>query len=168
MMNEKVKEFIDKMKEAEKADEIKKKEELLISLGLAELAVVRKYSENRDFVYDKFDDEKRLYYVDVESLVPIEITDEEYGEILKYVTIFKKRDKDDVVEKGTSIAKGINMMANVITAICVIGGLILFGVLDDDLMWLPICVLISGVIYYPFLMGFAKIVEAAEKFLKAK
>ena len=73
-MNEKVKEFIDKMKDVEKEE----KGELLISLGLAEHATVRKYSENKDFIYDKFDNEKRLYYTDVETLVPIEITDDEY------------------------------------------------------------------------------------------
>lgn len=164
-MNEKVKEFIDKMKEAEKVE----KEELLITLGLAEPAVVRKYSANRDFIYDKYDDEKKLYYVDVESLVPIEVTDEEYSEILKYVPMFKARiGNAQTKEAESSIAKVISVMVNIITIICIFGGLLLFNVVDYNLRWLPICVLVSGIIYYPFLKGFAKIVAAAEKSLKEK
>ena len=162
-MNEKVKEFIGKMNAVEKADKNKKKEELLKTLGLGEVKVIRKCSKTwvDDYMYDA---SKDIYYKDEKTFVPIEVTDEEYREILKYEHVYTNQDKDKNV--GYSIASVISVLVKVITIICVIGGLI--GILNHDIMGISICVLIGCGIYYPFLMGFAKIVEAAEKYLKAK
>lgn len=162
-MNIKVKEFIDKMKEAERVENERKKEELLLSLGLCETTIKRRYSDNWGYGFEQYDTEKGVYYSDEETTVPIEITDEEYREILKYADVFKKQNK---LKRGFSIYEIISIIAKVGALLNIFIGIILFAFVDSDLMWVPIFMIISGCVYYPLVEGYSRIVAAAEKILK--
>ena len=72
-MNPKVQDFLDKKKGEEKAEELQRRNEHLISLGLVD------EEKSSSIVYDE---ENQLSY-DIENLA-IEVTDEEYAEICKY------------------------------------------------------------------------------------
>ena len=82
-MHAKVKEFLDK----KRREEAIAKAEYLISLGLEDedkRDVIRKYSSIKSAEFSQYDKEKKMYYCDVELMRPVEVTDEEYKEILKY------------------------------------------------------------------------------------
>ena len=86
-MNAKVQEFIDKMKEIEKT----KKEEKLISLGLideSKTITKRKTIDVDQFTTNaKYDSINKEYYVETNEYFAIDVTDEEYQEILKYSSV---------------------------------------------------------------------------------
>ena len=163
-MNAKVQEFIDKMIEKQKGEELKQREELLISLGLIDEEKTKRgivYLDNWDGTKDcKFDNEKNKYYK--ESFVPaaIEITDEEYLEILKYAP--KGQAKVEKVKESTKTtwANAINITATIFLVLNIIGAFILaieFG-------WIPIVIALTYcILWYPIIIGFSKIVAAAEK-----
>ena len=123
-MNPKVEEFINKMKKEKEFEEQKKREELLKSLGLID---DRGYS--------------------------LEVTDEEYREILRYIT-----SKENTLEKTTK-------WSNVISVITLIVLIIVIVSIAIDSFIPIVYVGIYFVIYIPFMIGFSKIVEAAEKYL---
>ena len=81
-MNEKLKEFLDAKKDAEKKAYEEKKKDTLIELGLFE----KVYSENNaysiEYPWSEWDSENSInkYY----KKIPMEITDEEYEEVKKY------------------------------------------------------------------------------------
>ncbi len=162
-MNAKVQEFINKMKEEQKAKELIKREEHLISLGLLDEEKTKRgivYLDNWDGTKDcKFDNEKNKYYK--ESYVPaaIEITDEEYQEILKYAPIIEEK-KEVKKEFQTTWANAINITATIFLVLNIIGAFILaieFG-------WIPIVIALTYcILWYPIIIGFSKIVAFAEK-----
>ena len=83
-MNAKVEEFIKN-----------KKNEHLLSLGLVDESktIIKKEYIGDIFIHGaKYDPDKRLYYISKEINGPIEITDEEYLEILKYAPIVEKKE----------------------------------------------------------------------------
>lgn len=177
-MNAKVQEFIDKMIEKQKGEELKQREELLISLGLIDEEKTKRgivYLDNWDGTKDcKFDNEKNKYYK--ESFVPaaIEITDEEYLEILKYAPV-KSRSIEKTIEKEevkTTWANAIKVIANILLALNIIGGIILCMILasdysTDNFAWIPIAsALTYCILWYPLIVGFSKIVKVAEKTLQ--
>ena len=57
-MNPKVEEHIKRMKEDERIT----KEEILIALGLFEIEYTREYHDNKTFVFNQWDNEKKKYY----------------------------------------------------------------------------------------------------------
>ncbi|MBQ8695592.1 MAG: hypothetical protein IJ513_08130 [Bacteroidaceae bacterium] len=161
-MNKQVEDFINKMKEEQKGEDLKQREEHLISLGLIDEEKTKRgivYLDNWDGTKDcKFDNEKNKYYK--ESFVPaaIEITDEEYQEILKYAPIDKTETHEEKTK--TKWANIIKTTSNVFLVLIIICGLISafeFGPVT------LIYVIIYAMLYYPMAMGFAKIVESAEK-----
>lgn len=128
-MNPKVEEFINKMKKEKEFEEQNKREELLKSLGLID---DRGYS--------------------------LEVTDEEYREILKYTT-----PKENTLEKTTKWSNVISAITLIVLIIGIVSGIIISIAIDS---FIPIVYVgIYFVIYIPFMIGFSKIVEAAEKYL---
>ncbi len=82
-MDAKVKEFLDTAKVKEREAFEKKRDELLISLGLIDdEKSTREYSDQFTYGFNKWDKEAKKYYR--ETLVAITVTDEEYEEIKKY------------------------------------------------------------------------------------
>lgn len=81
-MNEKVKEFLDAKKEAEKKKYEEDKQKTLIELGLFEKVYSPNNEYSEEFCFSEWDSSNLTskYY----KKVPIEITDEEYQEVKKY------------------------------------------------------------------------------------
>ena len=166
-MKAKVQEFINKMIEEQKAKEVIEKEEHLISLGLIDEEKTKRgivYLDNWDGTKDcKFDNEKNKYYK--ESFVPaaIEITDEEYLEILKYAPKGQEKVEKTKESTKTTWANAISITATIFLVLNIIGALILaieFG-------WIPIIIALTYcILWYPLIVGFSKIVKVAEKTLQ--
>lgn len=163
-MNGKVQEFINKMIEEQKGEELKQREEYLISLGLIDEEKTKReivYLDIWDGTKDcKFDNEKNKYYK--ESFVPaaIKITDEEYQEILKYAP--KGQEKVEKVKESTKTtwANAINITATIFLVLNIIGALIL----ATEFGWIPIIIALTYcILWYPIIIGFSKIVAVAEK-----
>ena len=168
-MNTKVQEFINKMREEEK----KRRNENLISLGLVDetkKTIVRQYiSSYRDDA--KYDKEKQLYYIEKEVYEPIEVTDEEYKEIVKY-SAFGEEKNQETKEVSTTWANAIKVIANILFALSIIGGFMLWIILADsydtrDFAWIPIASALEYcILCYPLIVGFSKIVAVAERKLQ--
>ena len=174
-MNAKVQEFINKMKEEER----KQRDEKLISLGLIDESktITKRTSENvNSFTPNsQWDNEKAQYYVETKEYFPIEVTNEEYKEILKYSSFANNKTeeiKEVVKEVSTTWANAIKVIANILLALNIIGGFILWIVLADsykteDFAWIPIVSALSYcILYYPLIVGFSKIVAVAERKLQ--
>lgn len=173
-MNVKVQEFINKKKSELQEKEIKQRNEHLISLGLVDESksvegVV--YFDVWDGSKDvKWDEEKQKYSKRTYIPAPIEVTDEEYDEILKYAPIDKKDEVKKEVE--TTWANAIKVIANILLVLNIIGGIILCMVLSsdystEDIAWIPIVsALTYCILWYPLIVGFSKIVKVAEKNLQ--
>ena len=181
-MNDKVQEFIEKLKAEQKVKELQKRKEHLISLGLID--------ENNSFVGKKqldqwdgtstchWDNKERKYYKMVEIKDALEVSDEEYLEILKYCPLTETKENTKSIEESkeqkvsTPWADGINTIAHILLAVNIIGGIILFVMLSSsystkDFAWMTIVLgLTYAVLYYPLIIGFSKIVAVAEKFLE--
>ena len=174
-MNAKVQEFIDKKKSELKEEELKKREEHLISLGLVDESKSVEGVVYFD-IWDgseecKWDEEKQRYVKRSYVPAPIEVTDEEYQEILKYAP--KERTETGVKkEPDTTWGNAINTIANILLAINIIGGVTLCIILSNDystadFAWIPIVsALTYCILWYPLILGFSKIVKAAEKTLQ--
>ena len=169
-MNAKVQEFIDKMIEKQKGEELKQREKHLISLGLIDenknTYLTSKVYPNEEGWH--FDFKEQVYYKGTKSA--IEVTDEEYQEILKYAPI-----KEKIVtaeEAKTTWANAINVIANILLVLNIIGGIILFIILSsdystDDFAWIPIVsALTYCILWYPIIVGFSKVVKVAERALQ--
>ena len=178
-MNTKVQEFINKMKAQQEEKELRQRKEHLISLGLV--------NENNSFVgkkyFDKWDgtsachwdNEEKKYYKKVEQKDALEVSDEEYLEILKYCPLSDTKDtytKEDTKRiVSTPWGDAIKTIAHILLAVNLIGGFILFALLSSsystqDFAWIAIVLgLTYAILYYPLIIGFSKIVAAAEKYL---
>ena len=203
-MNAQVQEFINKMKEEEKErelrlkeeenakelkrkeEELKQKENHLISLGLIdkEKSSYKKiYNSERTIIYDKWDSQEKKYYKEIKSFVPIEVTDEEYQEILKYAPLIEEKKEsirtneieckeEDTHKPETTWANAIKIIANILLVLNIIGGIILHIVLadnysTDDFAWIPlVSALTYCILWYPLIVGFSKVVKVAEKNLQ--
>ena len=161
-MNAKVHEFIDKMKKEKKEEELKERKRHLILLGL-----VDDNKKDKGIVYldawdgtkeCKWDNNAQKYYK--EGIYnPIEVTDEEYQEILKYAPIPKEEALKPEPETPTSNA--IRIIAIILLILMLIGGVILSLSLGE---WIPIVsAIIYSIFFYPLIIGFSKIVKVAEK-----
>ena len=115
-MDEKLQKYLDEAK----AKERRKKDELLISLGLTKDETVRIYSESYSDVYNKWDAETDKYYADVK--VPIAVTDEEYEEIKKYASnsTDEATDLDTKAENFLAILNAIFLIIGIITALVIL------------------------------------------------
>lgn len=105
-MNTKVQEFIDKRKKEEKEKELKQREELLISLGLIDESKTKREREYDEHYFKgaKFDEGKNMYYTENIEYHTIEVTDEEFEEILKYAPVENKDKKDKKISIKKTLA----------------------------------------------------------------
>ena len=173
-MNPKVQEFIDKMKAEQNSKELKEMEELLLSLGLVDenkskeeliYSDVREYGDN-DW---KWDEKENKYCKKIQAKLPIKITDEEYQEILKYAPTKKEVIGEIKTEKETPTANTIKSIAKIFLILNIIGGIILFIILIENqetvvFAWISIATaIIYSLLLHPLIIGFSKIVKAAEK-----
>ena len=157
-------EFIDIMEEKRKKEELEIKNKILIYLGLVDKE--KSYREYLPHWVDndcKWDEECQKYYK--ENLVPLEVSDEEYQKILEYV--------EDEIEgstpKSTKWGKRIQATAWIGLISVIIFSII--GLYETDYDWwvyllMIILILICILPLFYLLVGFSKIVSAAEKYLR--
>ena len=170
-MNPKVEEFINKMKEKQE----KEKKEYLISLGLIDET---KSIDTIDF-FDEWDGTKECqwdynaqkYCKKVQKYEALDVTDEEYQEILKYAPISEPQilNKSKSNKKQVSQTKWANVIYTItiiLAFIIVVIGAIYATVIESFLPIVYISIYLA--IYIPSIIGFARIVEAAEKYLEKK
>lgn len=170
-MNPKVEEFINKMKEKQE----KEKQEYLISLGLIDET---KSINTIDF-FDEWDGTKECqwdynaqkYCKKVQKFEALDVTDEEYQEILKYAPISQtqisnksKSNKKQVFQ--TKWANILYKLVLILSIIILIAGIVVSVIVES---FFPMFyVILYVVLYIPFVIGFARIVEAAEKYIEEK
>lgn len=163
-MNAKVQEFIEKMK----AEEQKKRDEHLISLGLIddELSYEeKKYVEESELAEDVYwDDERKEYYKSTKVLVPLKVTDDEYQEILKYSALLEQKEATKQPVDST-YSDGIRTIGKILLFGHIIGGVILYLLLADrydDIAWIAIVFGVVNALQSVLIIGFSKIVAVAE------
>ena len=164
-MNAKVQEFIEKMK----TEEQKRREEHLISLGLIDEEksfIGRKYFDNWDGTTGcHWDNNENKYYKEMKIEVALDVTEEEYQEILKYCPLTTKVEHSKQFKsKETTYSDAINIVAKILLIGNILGGILLFLKLSDSyISWVVIAIAILNAMYYPLIKGFAKMVALAEK-----
>lgn len=164
-MNPKVEEFICKMKEEQE----KQKKEHLISLGLIDET---KSIETIEY-YDVWDGTKECEWVPNEQKYrkkvykyeALDVTDDEYRAILKCAPIQDSQILDGTEsKKQTKWSNVICTTAIIITIVSIIIGFIFAFIMES---FMPIVwVVLYLAVYIPYAIGFARIVEAAEKYLQ--
>ncbi len=154
-MNAKVKEFIETAKEQQLAQEKKKREENLIKLGLYEEEIVT--SDKQEDLSYHYDYDKRQWYKRAKK--PIELTDKEYEEVLKYYV-----EEEPVEDKSVDVpsANGLRVWRGILIAIAIIGAIVFFilGAVEGSgwFVYIP-CILIS---LLPLCSLFAAIADITE------
>lgn len=159
-MNKIVQEFINKKKAEIENNKNKEKRELLMDLGICE----KEYSQSSawseeypDYEYDQETKEGRYF-----KKIPINITDEEYEEILKYC---KQSDNTTPVNKENKVAK---VLTGIAYAIFIIGAILGFvmgytkDILDDTYSFsFAVAIAWWGVSFIGgmFMLGFAEIIK---------
>ena len=131
-MDELVQDYLEKAKTAVAAEESKKRNKHLISLGLYHTERVYGPYGGKFLLYDK--EQKRHYY---EKKIPVEVTNEEYAEICKYAS--RNKVEEDIPEEpkvkevsnsAERILGGFNtflLCVNILMAIVVLVGAISTG-----------------------------------------
>lgn len=156
-----------------------KKEEHLVSIGL-----IDGYKE--DIVYLDYwdrdvesncvwDDAKQKYRKKIQRPIPIQVTDEEYQELLKYAPIHQDANNnknEDNVEKVTEYSKTIKTISNILFVVNLIVGIIgLIMLFNEDYAIVGIIMFVYalfGALFTPIISGFANIVAIAEKSINLK
>ncbi len=166
-MNAQLEEFINQ-KKIEKIEEQKKeREELLISLGLVDKSKTTKVRKYYDFFVEGYtlDSDKNLWYKEIEVNPVIDITDEEYEELLKYTST-----QNDKKEINTTSANAINTIAGILLALSIIAtiaGILFCFDYKGYVIGIPLTIVgIFSCLYYPIIKGFSKIVAMAETYLQ--
>lgn len=159
-MNKIVQEFIDKKKAEIENNKNKEKRKLLMDLGICE----KEYSQSSawseeypDYEYDQETKEGRYF-----KKIPINVTDEEYEEILKYC---KQSDNTTPVNKENKVAK---VLTGIAYAIFIIGAILGFAMgytknIPEDTYYFSFAVAVAwwGVSFIGgmFMLGFAEIIK---------
>lgn len=181
-MNAKVEEFLN----LKKAEEKKRRDEHLVSLGLfdeSKTVRMRKYSRFWSEEYEQYDGDKEMFFCEKEVYAPLEVTDEEYCEILKYAP--ENVVKCDVEKiSRTNWGGVIKVMAYIYLIVGVIANLFLLSGIDkpsdydfgveaelarqaaEQAQNECIISIVFIVISFPLVMGLSRIVSAAEKYLR--
>ncbi len=157
-MNEKLKEFLNAKKDAEKKKHEEEKNKTLLELGLFEKVYSESESYSEEFPYYEYDDEnsKNRWYKK-EAIV---ISDEEYEEARKYAQV-----QNAEVERNT-ISTILKVIAIIIYAFGLIAGFV-FG-LDrwgDPTAMMLVYWIVSFVVGTGYL-GFAEIVQLLDEIKK--
>lgn len=155
-----------------------KKSEHLISLGLIdESKTVKRIKYTHEYQPGgQYDYERKMFYSEVIEYAPIDITDEEYHELLIYAPINKK--KEEGTKQSTEVkqySKTIMIISDIILVLnLIMGG---FGLImcfrsHNVLEAMPFCCLfifaLLGLLWSPIIKGFANVVASAEKNLTQK
>mgnify|MGYP006998038821 FL=1 len=159
-MNKMVQEFIDKKKAEIENNKNKEKRKLLMDLGICE----KEYSQSSawseeypDYEYDQETKEGRYF-----KKIPINVTDEEYEEILKYC---KQSDNTTPVNKENKVAK---VLTGIAYAIFIIGAILGFAMgytknIPEDTYYFSFAVAVAwwcvSFIGGMFMLGFAEIIK---------
>ena len=162
-MNTQLEEFINQ-KKIEKIEEQKKeREELLISLGLVDTSKIIK--KIKYFEYNapgcRLDASGR-FFKEVEDYGAIDITDEEYEELLKYIPVTQIVKPKKTI--NTTWANAIHRIGILYFVTCLLTGFIFWGILDNTGMF--ILLIFLAFLILPFFIGFSKIVAMAETYLQ--
>ncbi len=161
-MNVKVEEFLNLKKDEEK----KRRDEHLVSLGLVDESKtvrMRKYSRFWSEEYEQYDGDKDMYFCEKNVHAPLEVTDEEYKEILKYAPQISEKTKMKPAS-GFKWGNVIKVIAIISLFLGLIANLFMFVVGFD--LWECVGNIIIIFLFFPFVMGFSRIVSAAEKYLR--
>lgn len=150
-MGAKVKQFIDDAKAKERAKFEAKRDEHLIALGLIdEEKSGIEYSPTFEKGFSHWDEEKKQYYREVK--IPVNVTDEEYAEILKYTSQTKEADiaDDATLKNGAERFLGVvNTIGLIIFILGALGCIILaFDNSEGEYLLMALGVLIIGLIYW--------------------
>ena len=140
-MDAKVKEYLDAAKAAERKKFEEKRDSILISLGLVDPDKTKREYSDLDYytyAYPEWDPEKRKHYRIVHE--PVEVTDEEFEEIMKYAPkVSKKEVLNDIkytpqcVEVENGAEKFLAVVNNIALAIGIIAAVfLLFIALDSN------------------------------------
>ena len=168
-MHSKLEVFLNEKREQERRKALAEREAHLISLGLVE-----EWTKERVEYFDEWDctksctwDEKlQKYSKVVQAPVPIEVTDEEYAQILKYAPI--EGSKDKTKKRGLrgkrTWAGTIEIIAVLLVVLSCVSVVLLAGVEQSMFSYL-LLILPCVIVTFVLMMGFAKIVAAAEEIL---
>ena len=128
-----VKEYLDAAKAAERKKFEEKRDSILISLGLVDPDKTKREYSDLDYytyAYPEWDPEKRKHYRIVHE--PVEVTDEEFEEIMKYAPkVSKKEVLNDIkytprfVEVENGAEKFLAVVNNIALAIGIIAAVFL-------------------------------------------
>ena len=177
-MNAQLEAFINE----KKAEQKRKRDEHLISLGLVDESKTIKEKTYFSYNLEGCKRDNTGFYKEMIKYTPIDITDEEYEELLKYSPIttsttqqdknnkllVKEEKKDEPKKqskKWSSWIDKIAILSFIASIISIIAGIALCGDGEESGMILVIAG-ISGCLYFPMIKGFAKMVEAAETYLQ--
>lgn len=159
-MNKIVQEFIDKKKAEIENNKNKEKRKLLMDLGICEKEYSQSSAWSEEYPNYEYDQEtKECRYF---KKIPINVTDEEYEEILKYC---KQSDNTTPVNKENKVAK---VLTGIAYAIFIIGAILGFvmgytkDILDDTYSFsFAIAIAWWGVSFIGgmFMLGFAEIIK---------
>ena len=177
-MNPKVQALIDQKRKEEdiKRDQKSKddgfmKEQYLLSLGLID----EEKSSYKKIYKDEYEDgclwdeDKEQWYKEESDIVLLDISDEEYQTLLKYypptdyLVNFKPKDK---TTSELTYSEIITVTAKIFLIVTIVGCLILAFIVDNS-VWVGVIIILGiiNTLYYPLIIGFSKIVAAAEKYL---
>ncbi len=153
-MNEKLKEFLDAKKDAEKKAHEEKKKDTLIELGLFEKEYSEKNQYSIEYPWSEWDsaNSTNKYY----KKVPVEITDEEYQEVKKYA-------KPPVLSTENMIAKALIIIASAVFVLGFIGGIVAGSVTasynDEFNFVVALITWIASAVNGTMFLGFAEIIK---------
>ena len=115
----------------------------------------------------QWDYNAQKYCKKVQKYEALDVTDEEYQEILKYAPISETQILNN--KKHISQTKWANVLYKlglILSIIILIAGIVVSVVAKS---FLPMFyVILYVVLYIPFVIGFARIVEASEKYIEKK
>lgn len=178
-MNPKVQALIDQKRKEEDFKKDKKsqedgfmKEQYLLSLGLIDEEKSSYKKTYKDEWEDGclWDEDKEQWYKEESDIVLLDISDEEYQTLLKYYPPTECLVGNTAKDKTTTeitCSEIITVTAKIFLVVTIIGCLILAFMVDDSFwVWVVIVLGIINTLYYPLIIGFSKIVAAAEKYLE--
>lgn len=190
-MNVKVEEFIKKAKAELLSEEKKQRDEHLVSLGLVDESKTvrgRKYSKEWVPPFQQYDKEKDLYYYETEINAPLEVSDEEYKEILKYAPLKSQQQDTKKGNVRTPWAVVIEIIAYIYLIVGVVTNIVwictslaedaldygymynaknaeLERLLEGDACVDGIVNIVLILLSFPLVVGFSKLVAVAERYL---
>ncbi len=151
-MNKTVEAYLDAQKKAERERYEKKKAETLISLGIyeKEYSLENTWSEEYNDYEEGYADTDNEYKVRWFKKIPVEVSDEEYVEILKH------SGREAGILKSNPIATTLKVIAWIVFAVGALAGIIIAA---NDAAVAGFITIISAFISGMMFLGFAEIIK---------